>query len=71
MTYIHCDGCEKEAPYFDQLAQLGWYASHRKSVSGIPIDLFCPNCLREGRHINVYAEREEKKRIYDERRYEK
>lgn len=67
MSYVHCDGCEKEAPPFVQLSDLGWWASYEKSVSGIPMDLYCPDCLRAGRHINVETERMERKREHDER----
>ena len=55
-TPVHCDGCEKEAPPFSKLAELGWYASHEKSVSGIPINLYCRNCLMDGRHVDVERE---------------
>jgi len=41
---IRCDECGVEAPPMVELAEKGWFASLKKSVSGIPLDLLCPKC---------------------------
>jgi hypothetical protein len=47
MIYIHCDKCGKEAPPLEEAQDTGWYLSLAKSVSGIPMEFLCPDCLRE------------------------
>lgn len=42
---IHCDKCEREVPPLEEAREQGWYMSANLSVSGIPMDLVCPECL--------------------------
>jgi hypothetical protein len=43
---LHCDNCEKECPPFEEAVKQGWYISS-KSVSGIPWDMLCPDCIKK------------------------
>jgi len=51
MKYINCDKCGKECPPFNQAEKKGWYLSKKLSVSGIPWDLFCPDCRKNNLNI--------------------
>lgn len=43
---LHCDKCERECPPLLEAQKQGWYLSSKLSVSGIPWDLICPECLK-------------------------
>jgi len=43
----HCDECGKSAPPLQECLHTGWYMSQKKSFSGIPAVLICPDCLRK------------------------